>query len=178
MNRIAIATLAAVSWLQAGNWTAPVEVHHDTTRCLTYRAKLSGQYLAIEVKLEPGWHTFAIDNKQRAEEKLAGKMSLGLDQPTEIKLLKGLELNGPWLQSPPKDFSKPELRWFAFGFDNAAVFAAKVRRLTAGPAEIAIRGQVCTDKICKNVDVDISLPVTPADSSAADIDVRGLTAVK
>ena len=40
--------------------------------------------------LQPGWHTFAMDNERRAAEKLAGKTSLGIDQPTQIKVSGGL----------------------------------------------------------------------------------------
>ena len=58
-----------------------------------------------------------MDNRIRAEEKLAGKKSLGIDHPTEIKVSGGLEVEGPWHQTNPKDFSRPELRWFSWGFE-------------------------------------------------------------
>ena len=67
-----------------------------------------------------------MDNKLRAQEKLAGKRSLGIDSPTEIVFAEGLELNGPWYQSVPRDFSKPELRWYSWGFEGQALFVAKV----------------------------------------------------
>ena len=89
----------------------------------------------VRAAIEPGWHTFAMDNKQRAEEKLAGRKSLGIDHPTEITLTGGLEMAGPWYQTPPKDFSKPELRWFSWGFERQALFAAKIRRRAARGAD-------------------------------------------
>ena len=107
-------------------------MHHDDNLCLSYQARLDGEYLVVRANLEPGWHTFAMDNKQRAEEKLAGKKSLGIDRPTEIVVSGGLQTAGPWLQSQPKDFSKPELRWFSWGFEKQALFVAKMRRAGRG----------------------------------------------
>ena len=92
--------------IRAGDWTMPVEVRHEVARCLSYRARLSGQYLVVQATLEPGWHTFAMDNSQRAKEKLAGKQSLGIERPTEIKVSQGLEVVGRWYQTPPKDASQ------------------------------------------------------------------------
>ena len=129
-------------------------------------------------KIEPGWHTFSMDNKQRAQEKLAGKKSLGIDHPTEIALTGGLGGSGPWFQSPPKDFSKPDLRWFSWGFEQQAMFVTKVRRGDAAPARIGFRGQACTDTTCKNIDVAISLPATSAKAdSASEIKLDGLSQV-
>jgi hypothetical protein len=184
MSRIALYVLVAQAaalpgWLVAGDWTSPVEVRHDTTLCLTYQAKWSGDYLLVRAKIEFPWHTFAMDNKQRADEKLAGKPSLGQDRPTSIKLSGGLELDGGWQQYEPKDFSKPELRWFSWGYEGFALFAAKVKRSGQGPAQIAIGGQACTESICKNIDVDIGLPVSgPAGANPAEIELKGLIPVR
>src|SRR5262245_52420987 len=115
-----LTTMAVVVFCAAyaapDEWSEPAEVRHDENLCLSYQARLDGPYLIVRAKIEPGWHTFAMDNKKRAEEKLAGKRSLGIDRPTEITLAGGLEVSSPWLQSPPKDFSKPDLRWFSWGF--------------------------------------------------------------
>jgi hypothetical protein len=145
---------------QAGQWTVPVEVRHGETLCLTYSAHFDGELLIVSVDVQPGWHTFAMDNKQRAEEKLAGKRALSNDLPTSFTLSGGLETVGTWYQSPPKDFSKPELRWFSWGFDKRALFFTKVRKSGAGPAKIAVRAQACTDAICKNIDIAFSLPLS------------------
>lgn len=170
--------LAATEAARAGDWTEPVEVRHEQTRCVSYRAKQDGAFLLIEAKLDPDWHTFAMDNKERAAEKLAGRRSLGMDLPTEISVSHGLEVAGPWFQSPPKDFSKPELRWFSWGFENQALFVAKVRRSGAGPARIAIRGQACTETSCKNIDVALSVPLEDTGTDPSYFVVKDLVQVR
>ena len=166
--------LAIASISQAAEWTAPVHVLHEFKPCVTYRAKLDGEYLVVQATIQPGWHSFAIDNERRAAEKLAGKPSLGIDQPTLLKVQNGLEVVGPWYETPPRDFSKPELRWYSWGFEQQATFAAKIRRTGAGPVEIDIRGQACTDKTCKNIDVSLSMPLSPAEAAATPLDLRAL----
>jgi hypothetical protein len=174
-------TLSITRPAHAGSWTPPVEVRHELKRSISYRARLSGEFLVVQARLDPGWHTFAMDNKQRAKEKLAGKPSLGIDLSTEITASHGLEIAGPWFQSRPNDFSKPELRWFSWGFEQQALFVAKARRSGPGPAQIAIRGQACSDTTCKNIDVSISLPlVSPSDqeTNTSDIDFKTLVQVR
>ncbi len=170
--------LAAAFATTPAAWTEPVEVRHEETLCLTYRARLDGDYLVIRATIEPGWHTFSMDNKRRAEEKLAGKRSLGIDRPTEITLTGGVELAGPWLQTPPRDFSKPEFRWFSWGFEKEALFAAKVRRVRGAATQIAIRGQACTDVTCKNIDATIALPPAPAGAAKSEIAWKDLIPVR
>lgn len=164
---------------RAGNWSEPVEVRHDEQRCVTYRARLNGDFLIVQATHEAGWHTNAMDNQKRAEEKLAGRQALGVDSPTEIRLSQGLELAGPWYQSPPKDASKPELLWFTWVFEKEALFVAKVRRSGPGPAVIGIRGQACTDSACKKIDIALSLPLAGAAEQAAEpIDWKALIPVR
>lgn len=179
IQAIIVLAAAGVGTARAGDWTDAVEVRHEVDRCVSYRARLTGPYLVVQATHEPGWHTYAMDNKQRAEEKLAGKRSLGIDRPTEIRLTQGLEVVGPWYQSPPKDFSKPELNWFTWGFEGQVLFVAKVRRSGAAPARLAVRGQACTDVTCKNIDVAMSVPlagVTEADGLG--IDIKSLAQVR
>jgi hypothetical protein len=162
---------ASAGGAPAGDWAASVEVRQEENLCLTYQARLDGAFLVVRAAVEPGWHTFAMDNKVRAEEKLAGKPALSNDQPTQIAVTGGLQVAGPWYQSEPADFSRPELRWFSWGFTKEARFAAKVRRSSAAPARLAFRGQACTETVCKNIVVTMSLPVSRigknADSSDA-----------
>ena len=162
----------------AENWTRPVEVTYESKRCIAFRARLSGSFLVVEAAPSAGWHTFAMDNAERAAEKLQGKKSLGLDLPTEIIVANGLEVEGPWYQTPPKDFSQPELRWFSWGFEGLSLFAAKVRRTGPGPAQVAIRGQVCTEEICRRVDVAITIPLAGTGTEASDIDLKSLVQVQ
>ena len=163
--------------IHGGDWSNPVEVRHDVQKCVSYRAKLDGDFLVVQATHEPGWHTYAMDNKLRAQEKLAGKRSLGIDSPTEIVFAEGLELDGSWHQSVPKDLSKPELRWYSWGFEGQALFVAKVRRMRVGPASLAVRGQACSDAICKNIDVTISVPLG-GNTVKADIDLKSLVQVR
>jgi hypothetical protein len=168
----------SVSTLLCAEWSAPVEVQHELKPVVTYKAKVEGDLLIINAKVEPGWHTFTIDNEKRAAEKLAGKKSLGIDQPTMFKLDSNLELAGPWHQSQPKDFSKPQLRWYSFGFEKEVTFAAKVQRKGAGPAQIGVRGQACSDTTCKNIDVTISVPLSGSPQETASIKLENLVPVK
>jgi hypothetical protein len=164
--------------IRGGNWTNPVEVRHDVQKCVSYRAKLNGDILVVEATHEAGWRTYAMDNKLRAQEKLAGKRSLGIDRPTEIVLAEGLELAGPWYQSVPKDLSKPELRWYTWGFEGQALFVAKVRHVGAGPANLAVRGQACSDATCKNIDLVISVPPGGSTRRSDDVDLKTLVQVR
>jgi hypothetical protein len=180
-RRFAVSALCFIAAMAvADDWTRPVDVVSDGQRCISYRARLDGPLLVVEATPAQGWHTFAMDNKRRAEEKLAGRKSLGIELPTEIGLSGGLESAGPWFQSPPKDFSKPEMRWYSWGFEGPALFVANVRKSGPGPAQIAVHGQVCTDTTCKNVDVRLSLPVTANDpaGAATSIDLSTLVQVR
>ena len=167
MIRIFVSFALCLATVAAGDWSAPAQVLHELKPVLTYRARIEGSYLIVDAALEPGWHTFAIDNEQRAKEKLGGKASLGIDQPTRFSVSNGLEVIGPWYQLQPVDFSRPQLRWYSWGFEKQAVFAAKVRRAGAGAAEVGIRGQACTDKTCKNIDITLQVPVPASITGAA-----------
>ena len=170
--------LAAVWLLGAAQAAAPrAEVRHDDNLCLAYQAAQQGDYLVVRAAIEPGWHTFAMDNERRAKEKLAGKMSLGIDRQTEITLTGGLSAAGAWQQTSPKDFSKPDLRWFSWGFEREAVFAVKVRRSAPAPTKIQIRGQACTETTCKNIDVEMTL-ANEKSAAPSEALLKNLIAVK
>ncbi|MDQ6706341.1 MAG: hypothetical protein M3Z85_10250 [Acidobacteriota bacterium] len=176
LKTAALFAVAGAAW--AGAWTEPVRVTYDDKPCISYRARMNGDYLEVQATVEPGWHTFAMDNKRRQQEKLAGKPSLGIERQTEIVAAKGLALSGPWFQSQPKDLSKPEIRWFTWGFEQQALFAAKAKRAGAGPAQVTVRGQACSADICKNIDVSLTVP--PNTKKAADstpVDLKALVQV-
>ena len=174
-----VAILFGITHANASGWTEPVEVRQEENLCLTYQAKLEGSLLIVRAAIEPGWHTFAMDIKKRADEKLAGKASLGIERGTEFQLSGGLATVGPWYQSAPKDFSKPEIRYFSWGYEQQAIFAAKVRRTGAGPVRIAIRGQACTNTTCKNIDAAISLPLDSLKAEAEpEINLKNLVQVR
>jgi len=159
-----------------GDWSDVVDVRHDVQKCVSYRARVSGEFLVVEVTHEPGWHTYAMDNKQRALEKLAGKKALSIDRPTEIELRQGLQLAGPWYQSLPKDLSKPELRSYTWGFEGQALLVAKIKLVGLGPGGITIRGQACSEATCKNVELDVSMPFTG--DKGSDMDLKRLIQVR
>ena len=163
-------TVGATVW--AGDWSAPVDVFHDTTRCVTYRAKLEGGYLVVRAAHEPGWHSYSLDNQKRVDEKLAGKQALGVDRPTEVRLLSGLQLAGGWQQSEPKEKSQPELNLFGWIFEGETLLAAKVRS-TGGLVKVNVHGQVCTEVHCKTVDVTLS-PRPGKDSPRPPPELKGL----
>jgi len=149
--------------LLAAGWGAPVEVRVDDEVCATYDAKLAGPELVVRVKLAQGWHTFAMDNAERAAEALKGKKALGMDQPTRVTLGEGLTVAGPWKQTVPVDFSKPELRIFTWGYEGEAVFVVPVKR-TGAVGRIGVKAQACTASICKNIDVKVEVAEGPAES--------------
>jgi hypothetical protein len=153
----------------AADWSQPAEVRHEDALVISYTARLDGPYLVVRANVGQGWHTFALDNVQRVEEKLAGKPALSMDHSTEIAVA-GVQVEGPWRQSPPKDFSRPELRMFSFGYDREAVFAAKVRRAGASSVKLRIRGQACTETVCKNIDVPLT--VAAAAKATAPVEVK------
>jgi hypothetical protein len=166
--------LAAVGALlaHAGDWGPAAQVIHDDDIAIAYQARVDGQWLVVRAKVGPGWHTFAMDNKRRADEKLAGKPALSVDRATEIAA-EGIAVEGPWYQTPPKDFSRPELRWFSWGFENEAVFAAKVRK--AGAGKLTVKGQACTETVCKNIDVAVTVP---GGAGGAGFTVKDLVVVR
>jgi hypothetical protein len=143
----------------AQDWSPAVDVIHDETICIKYQAKVEGDVLQVRARIAPGWHTFAMDNKVRATERLAGKRSLGQDKPTSIEVTGPVAPTGNWHQSEVKDFSKPEQNWFSWGFENEVVFATKLMPGSgAGPVTLAIKGQTCSESTCKNIDATLTLP--------------------
>lgn len=173
---IVVVAFAGAAW--AGIWTELVQVTYDDKPCISYRARFNGEFLEVQAAVEPGWHTFAMDNKRRQQEKLAGKPSLGIERQTQIAVVKGLALSGPWFQPPPKDFSKPEIRWYSWGFEQQPLFVAKAKRAGAGPAQITVRGQACSADICKNIDVSLTLPLTKKPANSPPIDLKALVQVR
>jgi hypothetical protein len=156
--------------VQCQDWTPQAAVVQDSKPLISYRARLAGNTLALEATLAPGWHTFSLDNAGRVAQKLAGKKPLSQDIPTEIAVSGGLAADGPWHQSSPKDFSRPQLRWYSWGYDEQAEFAVKARRTGAGPARIAVRGQVCDASSCRRVDLHLQVPLPARKKAAEEID--------
>ena len=178
MRILSLVLFASLSLDAASEWSQPAEVRHDDKLVLTYQAKLEGDHLVVRAIIEPGWHTFVMDNKRRELEKLAGKSSLGTEKDTQVNAAKNLAIIGLWLQAQPKDLSQPEIRHFTWGYEKEAVFAAKARRTGTGPAEVEVTGQACAADICKNIEVTLALPPGRAKAASSDSNLKGLIPVK
>ena len=175
MTRTALLLFASLA--AAADWSQPAEVRHEDALAIAYTARVDGSYLVVSATVGQGWHTFALDNDKRVLEKLAGQPALSMDKPTEIAPT-GVTVEGGWRQTTPKEFSRPELRMYSFGYDREAVFAAKVRRAGPGPVKLRIRGQACTETVCKNIDVPLTVAVPAKLGTTSDVKVADLVAVR
>ena len=156
--------LAGFGALRAGNWSPEAHaVSGDGTVLLTCRSRVAADYLVIELRAADGWHVYAMDNERRAKEALAGKMSLGVEQNTEVIVDNGLQVIGDWYQSEPKDFSQPALRWYSYGFIGTSLLAAKVSRDAAEVANVRVRAQACDSSSCVTVEAKMELDLADSD---------------
>ncbi len=159
---------------QSPGWTPPVEVRKGNLKVAAYRARLAGDALLIEVTHEPGWHTYALDNLERAR-KRAGEPPLGIEKDTKIEVSGGIEVAGKWRQSPPKDLSQPDISWFTWGFEGVSLFAAMVKKTGAAEGLIRINAQACKATTCAMVDdLEIKLPIAAAGNNLAEFDLTQL----
>jgi len=154
------------------NWSQPAEVRHEDALVISYTARVDGPYLVVRADVAQGWHTFALDNVQRVNDKLAGKPALSMDRSTEIEVT-GVQVESPWQETPPKDFSRPSLRMFSFGYDRQGIFAAKIRPAGLASAvrfaKLRIRGQACTETVCKNIDATLTVAVPGSSRNPVEI---------
>ncbi len=150
--------LAPLLW--AGAWSDPVAAtDREGNALVTCRGRLAGSHLVVELQAKSGWHVYAMDNERRAREALAGKMSLGVEENTEVVVEDGLRVIGSWHQTRPDDFSQPELRWYSYGFEGLAVMAAPVERTGGDTASVAVRAQACDSASCIRVDAKLAIPL-------------------
>ncbi|MDE0624223.1 MAG: protein-disulfide reductase DsbD family protein [Bryobacterales bacterium] len=174
--RVAVAAMFTAS-LWAGSWSAPAEATDAAGNALvTCRAKLSGDHLVVEIRATQGWHVYAMDNQLRAKEALAGRMSLGVEQDTEVLVSGGLKVVGDWFQTMPEDFSQPELRWYSYGFEGTSTLAAEVERTVGGSATVTVRAQACDSASCVAVESELSVPL--ADTAEEPFSTDGLVPVR
>lgn len=162
-----------ISTACAADWSPPAEVRYEDAVVISYTARIDGPYLVVRANVGQGWHSFALDNVPRVQEKLAGKPALSMDRSTEITVT-GATLEGPWHQSPPKDFSRPNLRMYSFGYDHDAIFAAQIRPAGTTSAKLRIRGQACTETICKNIDVPLTVALPAKPGTSAELKLHDL----
>lgn len=169
---VALAVLISAPAL-AGMWSEPGYVLHRGDMAVTYRARLAGDYLIVEAKHAPGWHSYSMDNKLRARE-ATGKESPECELPTRIALSGGLQTDGAWRQSKPEDLSQPDIYWYTWGFENAAYFAVPVKRADGASAEIVINAQACNASSCQMVqNLKLTVPLD-SDPPAMDDETRAL----
>lgn len=147
------------------NWTPPVEVKKGKLKVGAYQAQLMGDVLVVRMTHEEGWHTYALDNLERAKKKV-GEPPLGIEKNTKIEVSGGLKAVGNWRQSVPKDLSQPAINWYTWGFEGVALFAAKVERTSGDEAVITINGQGCQATTCVVIDdLEIRLPLASGNNN-------------
>lgn len=159
--------LALVPELCAGQWSETAEVRNREGVVVSYRAMLDGNMLVIEASHARGWHTYAMDNIQRAREE-SGRDNPETEFPTRIELAGGLRIVGNWFQSKPKNLSQMDIRWYTWGFDEVVRFLAQVERTDGDDALITINGQACNAAMCSYVsDLAIPLPLLSMEEFSA-----------
>ncbi len=151
---------------------APQEVWFGDNIAVTYEARLEGDWLVVEARHEPGWHTYAMDNVERARE-ATGRERPDTELPTRLTPSPEIELASAWRQTAPTDLSQPDIRWYTWGFEDRSFFAARVERAEAG-GWVQVDAQACTDRLCAMVD---ALPIPVTRSNARSVDPASLAAV-
>ena len=157
-----VALVAGVAVADGPVWSAPVEVKRGDETAVTYRAALIGDVLVVEAKHAENWHTYSMDNLVRARE-ATGSESPATELPTRIEVTGGLEVVGPWHQTAPKDLSDPSIKWYTWGFEGVARFAAKVRSVGDDAATVVVHGQSCNASSCAMVEgvrLEVAVPDT------------------
>ncbi len=170
--------LASAITASAADWTDAKEVRMRRDHVMSYRAMLVGDTVIVEATHEAGWHSYAMDNVQRARE-ASGKEKPECELPTRIEVSGALEVVGPWRQSEPADLSNTDIKWYTYGFDGVAYFAAQVKRSGEGEATILIHAQACNASKCSMVDgLELTLTVS-SDEAESDppIDLDALVEV-
>ena len=167
-NRLAVLMLAGIATAavaQDAGEPARQEVWLGENLAVSYAARTEADWLIVDVWHEPGWHTYAMDNVQRARE-VTGKARPDTELPTVITPSPEIELAASWRQTAPTELSQPELRWYTWGFADRSFFAARVLRADPG-GWIQVDAQACTDRLCAMVD-GLRVPVTRSEGRSVD----------
>ncbi len=165
---VAVAVASAIP-VYAGEWSERAEVRGRRGAVVTYRAKVDGDTLIVEASHDKGWHTYAMDNVQRAQKK-SGKEKPETEFPTVISVAGGLSVEGNWRQTKPKELSQDVIQWYTWGFEGKAYFAAKIKRSGDAPARITINGQACNATSCSMVDgIVITLTLKEGDGTGTSM---------
>ena len=158
-------------------WSESKAVTRRNVTVVTYRAAFAGEMLVVEATHADGWHTYAMDNVERAKRK-TGKEAPETELPTSITVSGGLEVAGTWLQTEPTDLSDPEIFWHTWGFGGVVYFAVPAKRVAGkNEATVTINGQACDAKVCSMVD-GVTLQVSLEGESSESFDLDGMTPVR
>ncbi len=142
-----------------GVWSEPAVVTHRATPVLTYRARLEGKFLVVEVTHAEGWHSYSMDNIERAR-KRSGETKPETELPTKIVVSGELNQVGKWFQSEPVDLSQEGIYWYTWGFAGTAYFATRVEQVSGDTANIKISGQACNESSCSMIkDLVVTVPL-------------------
>ena len=161
--------LIQVSDILAGQWSDPYDVMYRFDVVVSYKAMLVGDVLLIEATHAPEWHTYSMDNIERARKK-SGKEEPETEIPTRIELSGGLKVSGNWYQTDPVELSQLEILWYTWGFEKVSRFAVKVERVDGQKANITINGQSCNATLCSMVeDAILELPLSAPGEFATDV---------
>lgn len=152
---------------------ATAVVRHRAVPVVTFTARIASDYLVVEAAVAEDWHTYAMDNVERAREK-TGKDKPDCELPTRFAVDGPVELTGEWRQSQPVDLSDPDIFWYTWGFETRATFAAPVEITGKGDVTITINGQACNATSCSMIQ-DVKLTVEPADGADSAFDYTSLS---
>lgn len=171
-----VLTACATAW--SSEWSEAVEIRQRITPVVSYRAKLLGDVLLVEAKHSPGWHTYSMDNIERARAR-TGKEKPETELPTVIRVSGALKSEGSWYQTKPKDLSQEDIYWYTWGFEGVSVFATKVAMGAGETVKISIDAQACNDTSCKMIQgVSLSFTLPTDDTKGTAFDLNRLVPVK
>lgn len=140
-------------------WSSTETIQKGQEIAVEYRATIANKHLIIEAKHHTVWHTYALDNPQRAHQ-LKGKKG-NQELPTQFKLPEEIQVMGSWKQTTPNDYSKPEIHWHTWGFEGTSYFAIELAKTPIAPIEIGIRSQACDATSCAGTfDMKVEVPVS------------------
>jgi len=164
----ALAVFAAPERTGDPEWTDYATVTRRGAPVVEYRAAVAGGSLIVEARHAPDWHTYAMDNPERARAK-TGIEHPECELPTRIELTGTLEAAGAWKQTQPMDLSTPEIHWYTWGFEDTAYFVVPVRRTEdAATATVTIHAQACNASQCSMIDA-LTIDLQPGEATDGEI---------
>ncbi|MEM7674304.1 MAG: hypothetical protein AAF212_13250 [Verrucomicrobiota bacterium] len=127
-------------------WSPAAAAYYGDLAVVRYRAAMFGNTLVVEASHADTWKTYAIDNAKRSKEAFGENAQH--ENPTVINLPETVAPKDPWRQTRPKDYSKPGMNWFTWGFEGKAYFSIELESWPKEGFEIIVSAQVCDPKSC------------------------------